>query len=230
MVPSFALGILAIACCSFCGGEYNHHLGAAPATRTETIDSIDMEFPEPQSPEGPCHSSSSPMSRFRSGMVMNAAEDEDTYRCGAGQWCSEPVLWTTWEYQGSLCSDSAGSFLALADQDFIAVVKKHQRALVDVLEYGKLYVKAMNSSFAVLSDLQAPSSQQVAQEEDWRQRLLVSTRRILTSMNVGALVTLAATVHTSICSVLGADLAHPRSCIVTTIGQTQHLCRWSSSI
>ena len=57
-------------------------------------------------------------------MVMNAAEDEDTYRCGAGQWCSEPVLWTTWEYQGSLCSDSAGSSLALADQDFIAVVKK----------------------------------------------------------------------------------------------------------
>jgi len=73
MVPSFALGILAIACCSFCGGEYNHHLGAAPATRTETIDSIDMEFPEPQSPEGPCHSSSSPMSRFRSGTVVTLA-------------------------------------------------------------------------------------------------------------------------------------------------------------
>jgi len=154
-------------------------LGAAPATKTETIDSIDMDLFEHQEPASPRYASFSAISGFRSGMVMNAAQDEDTYRCGAGEWCSEPVLWTTWEYQGSLCPNSAGSFLALADQDFIAVVKKHERALVDVLEYGKLYVKTMNASDAVLSDLQAPSSPQVAQEEDLRQRILASTKRVL---------------------------------------------------
>jgi len=61
-----------------------------------------------------------------------------------GEWVSEAVLWTAWEYCGELCAVVNTTLLAMDAAAFAAVISRHASAFLYATRYARIFVKRLN--------------------------------------------------------------------------------------
>merc|ERR1740123_2990067 len=73
-----------------------------------------------------------------------------------GMWFCEPLLWTSWAYQGDMRTQTECSFLNIDQTSFTEIMFKSHLNTIEpspLLCYGRSYVCALNQAREELTDL-----------------------------------------------------------------------------
>jgi CRP-like cAMP-binding protein len=89
------------------------------------------------------------------------AEEEKTQVYPA-QWFCEPVLWTAWVHQGTMCAIQDSELLQVNSEKFMKVVSDHRPDRWFLMKYAEEFVKRMNE----IAALPAEDQQKMAKLSD----------------------------------------------------------------